>query len=59
MPVNKRSHDFSCVSDHSGKDIYTNVDFRSNIKNFLAMGLAHDKKQPHNAKSFMKLYSPV
>ena len=36
--------------------IYTHnhVDFGSNIKNNLAMALVNAKKQPHNAKSFMK-----
>ena len=38
---------------------HNHVDFGSSIKNNLAMALVHDKKQPHNAKSFMKQYSPV
>ena len=56
MQVDNRLRDFSCASDHSGKDIHihNDVDFGSNIKNYLAMGLAHDKKTTHIAKIFMK-----
>ena len=59
--VDKHSCDFSCASDHSGKDthIQNHIDFGSNIKNYLTMGLAHAKKQPHNAKSYMKQCNPV